>query len=541
VFRWSVILAVVSLGCDGKSEPHTGSPEEVHGRVAPEVSPPSPALRRLTRQQYDNAIDELFGTGLILPSHLEPDETTDGLLAIGSSLTTISPRGVEQFEKASHDLIAQAFAEEERRAELILCESESAVDPDCAEETLSAFASRAWRRPPEPDELALLVSISGTAAETLDDFVGGLQYGFATVLQSPNFVFRVELGEPNPDGDGQRFSDYEMASRMSFLLWNTLPDDALMAAAEKGELTTDDGLENQVDRMMEDPRFEEGLRAFFSDMWTLYELDELTKDPTIFTHMSPDVGSSAREETLLNVIETIVYEDGNYRDLFTTTRTFLDRKLASIYSVRAPAREGFAEAFLPDDGGRRGLLGQVSFLALQSHAVNSSATLRGKFVREVLLCQYIPPPPSDVDTSIPEATEGAVTLRERVAKHLEDPNCSGCHELVDPIGLGFEQFDGLGHFRTLEMGATIDPSGELDGRAFSNAWELSGLVAQHDRLSTCLAQTAFAYASGHSVTDGEVASVEYLDEGFKSMDYSVQFLFKDLVMSDAFRQAGAIE
>jgi len=530
-----------SLGCGGVSDSHTGKAEEVRGRVAPDVSPSSPALRRLTRKQYDNAIDELFGPGLVLPSHLEPDETTDGLLAIGSSLTTISPRGVEQFEKASHDLVAQAFADEDRRAALILCEPEGAVDPDCAEETLSTFALRAWRRPPESDEIALLVSISGTAAEVLDDFVGGLQYGFATVLQSPHFVFRVELGEPNPDADGQRFSNYEMASRMSFLLWNTLPDAELMAAAESGELTTEDGLEHQVDRMMLDPRFEKGLRAFFSDMWTLYELDELTKDPTIFTHMSPDVGASAREETLLNVIETIVYDDGSYRDLFTSNRTFLDRKLASIYSVRAPARDGFAEAFLPDDGERRRLLGQVSFLALQSHAVNSSATLRGKFVREVLLCQYIPPPPSDVDTSIPEATEGAVTLRERVAKHLEDPNCSGCHELVDPIGLGFEQFDGLGHFRTLEMGATIDPTGELDGIPFTNAWELAGLVAEHDRLSTCLAQTALAYALGHSVTDGEVASVEYLDQGFESMGYSVQFLFRDLVMSDAFRKAGEIE
>ncbi len=536
------MLAVFSLGCGGVSDSHTGEPVEDQGRVAPEdVSPPGPSLRRLTRQQYDNAIDELFGAGLVLPSHLEPDEVTDGLLAIGSALTTISPRGVEQYEKASHDLVGQAFSDDERRAILVPCEPEGVVDSACAEKALEPFALRAWRRPLGANELAALVRISDDASNALGDFFAGLQYGFAMVLQSPNFVFRIELGENDPLGDGRRFTDHEMASRISFLLWNTLPDERLMEAAERGELTTDEGLDHQIDRMMADPRFENGLRAFFSDMWTLYELDELTKDPTIFTHMSPDVGSSAREETLLNVIENVVYEDGDYRELFTTTRTFLDRKLASIYSVRAPAREGFAEAHLPEDGGRRGVLGQVSFLALQSHAVNSSATLRGKFVREVLLCQYIPPPPSDVDTSIPEATDSAVTLRERVAKHLEDPSCSGCHELVDPIGLGFEQFDGLGHYRTREMGARIDPSGELDGVVFRNAWELSGLVAQHDRLSKCLAQTALAYASGHSVTDGEESSVEFLDQGFKSMDYSVQFLLKDLIMSEAFRKAGVVQ
>ncbi len=526
-------LLIGVVGC-GKPTPVDEVDAELD-RALPEVDLPSPTLRRMTRSQYDNAITALLGSDLVLPSNLEPDQTTDGLRSIGASLNTISPRGVEQYEMAAFGLLEQVLDDESRRDELIPCEPSGTVDDACAEEVLAVFGRRAWRRPLKEDELSTLTSIAAMAAETVGDFHSGIHYALTAVLQSPYFLFRVELG------DGDRFTDYEMATRLSFLLWNSIPDDELLDAAEAGELLDDAGLMEQTERMMADPRFEDGVRAFFTDTWALHELDELTKDPTVFTHMSPEVGPSAREETLLGVLDNVVTTDGDYRDLFTTTRTFLDRKLASIYSVRAPVREGFGETVLDGSAGRRGFLGQVSFLALQSHPVSSSATLRGQFVREVLLCQYIPPPPSDVDTSIPEPSATAATLRERVAVHLEDPFCASCHQLTDPIGLGFEQFDGLGHFRTMEEGAEIDSSGDLDGKTFGDAWGLAGRLASHERLGPCLVRTALGYASGHSVTDGEEEAVQYLSEGFTYMNHSIQFLFKDLIMSDAFRMAGEVE
>lgn len=531
--RTPLLFLLAMIAC-GKPVPS----EEVDAaldRAEPDVELPSPSLRRLTRSQYDNAIGELLGDGLVLPSNLEPDQTTDGLLAIGASLTTISPRGVEQYEASAFELMGQALADESKADDLIPCVPEDTVDDACAEAALEAFGLRAWRRPLDDDELSALVGIAADSSVVLGDFTGGLHYAFSAVLQSPNFLFRVELG------DGGQFTDYEMASRLSFLLWNSIPDAELLEAASAGELLEDSGLQAQAERLMADSRFEQGIRAFFTDTWTLYELDELTKDPTVFTHMSPEVGPSAREESLLGVLDNVITENGDYRDLFTSTRTFIDRKLASIYSVRAPVREGFGETTLDASHGRRGFLGQVSFLAMESHPVSSSATLRGQFVREVLLCQYIPPPPSDVDTSIPEPSASAATLRERVAVHLEDPFCATCHEMTDPIGLGFEQFDGLGHFRTLEAGATIDPSGELDGKGFHDAWDLTSRIASHERLGPCLVRTALGYASGHSVTDGEETSVDYLSEGFAYMDHNIQFLLMDLVMSDAFRMAGDIE
>jgi len=533
------LFTVTIAGCGGITDPSGLDKAATLDRDEPGVSLPEPTLRRLTQAQYSNSIRDLLGEGLIFPSNLEPDKSTDGLRAIGASLTTISPRGVEQFEDAAFDLVTQALDVD--RDALIGCEPAEVVDDDCAREVITAFGRRAWRRPLDDDEISTLVSISATAAQTLEDFDQGLVYGLAAILQSPYFLFRVELGEQGESGVERRFTNHELASRMSFLLWDTIPDEALLAAADAGVLTTDEGLQTQIDRMMADDRFEDGVRAFFTDMWTLYELDDLTKDPTVFTHMSPEVGPSAREETLLGVVDNVVHADGDYREMFTTQRTFLNRKLASIYGVRAPEREGFGEAILEESSGRRGILGQVSFLALQSHAVNSSATLRGKFVREVLLCSYIPPPPSDVDTSIPEASATAVTLRDRVAVHLEDEYCASCHQLVDPIGLGFEQFDGLGHFRTLEQGATIDPSGDLDGASFDVAWGLTGHIAEHEDLGACLAQTLLAYGSGHSITQGEYEAVDYLTEGFQFMDYSIQFLMSDLIMSSAFRQSGEIE
>ena len=540
IHRLLLACAILS-GCTDEKTSGLAAVDKEIDRSEPVIDLPEPTLRRLTRSQYGNAIRDLLGEEVVLPSSLEPDEVTDGLLAIGAALTTISPRGVEQYETAAYSLIDQVLEDPSLRDALIPCTPDDVVGEECAEMVLAEFGWRAWRRPLDEEELALLSDISASASLVLDDFDEGLAYGLAAILQSPNFLFRTELGEVDSASGERRFTNYEMASRLSFFLWNTIPDEELLSAAAAEELTEDAGLLAQVDRMMADDRFEAGLREFFSDMLNLHDLDDLTKDPTIFTHMSPEVGASAREETLLGLLDNVMTEDGDYRDVFTTTKTFLDRKMASIYSVRAPAREGFAPAVLEESGGRRGLLGQASFLALNSHPVSTSATLRGQFVREVLLCQYIPPPPSDVDTSIPEPSATAKTLRERVAVHLEDAFCASCHQLTDPIGLGLEQFDGLGHFRLREEGAEIDPSGELDGQVFSNAWELGDRIANHPALTACFTRTFMGYASGHSVTEGEEEAVDYLNQGFQYMDHSVQFLIQDLIMSSAFRMAGEIE
>lgn len=528
----SVLLATALglLACsDGGQD--TAVPDETLG-AEPAAEPQEPTLRRLTRAQYVNAMTALLGPDLFVPTSLEPDVEQGGLYALGAATSAISPRGIEQYESAAFELAAQALASPE---DLVGCTPTGIVDDVCAAEVLGALGRRAWRRPVSAEELQVLVDLSGAAATELADFHDGLAYGVAAVLQSPWFLYRVELGV-----DG-RLTALELATRLSFFLWNSLPDEILLAAAEAGELETAAQIAAQVDRMLDDPQAHEGVRALFTEMLRLHALDDLNKDPSVFPHMSPEVGPSAREQTLLTIEDLVFESDADFLTLLTTRRTYLDRTLAAIYDVRAPERDGFGLTELSGSGPRRGYLGQVSFLALEAHPVSSSATKRGAFVREVLLCQPVSPPPADVDTSIPEADADSPTLRERIATHLEDPTCAGCHTLTDYIGLGLEQFDGLGLFRTTENGAPIDPSGDLDGVAFDDAWELAAAIRDDPAFAACLVETTWRYGAGHPVLGGERAAMNWLVDAFRLSDHSYRELLRTYASSEAFRTVGGIE
>ena len=356
----------------------------------------------------------------------------------------------------------------------------------------------------------------------------------------PRFLYRVELGDDDGAG-GRTLTAIERASRLSFMIWNTIPDDMLLAAAESGALDTPAGLRAEAERLLDDDRARVGIRTFFTELLQLDLLDSLSKDPLVIPQASPELGPAARAETLA-VLEAIVFdEDGDFRSALTTRNTFIERRLAAIYGVPAPSVEEAAWTVLPADNGRRGILGHASFLMLNAHNSTSSATLRGKFVRERLLCQLMPPPPADVDTSIPEPDASAPTLRDRVEVHLEDPSCSGCHQLMDPIGLGFENFDAIGKWRTTEAGATIDASGELDGVSFADAWEMAQAVGQHEAFGPCLARNLYQYTTGAVVADGEEELVDWLGEAFVADGHRVRDLVLRIVESPGFVQVGEIQ
>lgn len=543
-FPAAVIAATLALagpfvGCDDGETP---PPVEAPPVEAPPVEPPDPAtvefeappppIPRLTNAQYRNSIATLFGDDIVVPPAPTIDLRSGGLLTVGAGDATLSPRGVENLENAAYAVAGQVL-DPDHRDRALPCPADEA---GCLGQFVETWGRRIWRRPLTEAEITRLVTVGEGAADVLGD-AAGFEYALAAMLQSPHFIFRRE--RPT-DAAGGPYDGYAMAARLSFLLWNTTPDDALLDAAERGELTADDTLRGHVEAMLDDPRARDGLLEFFSEWLGLDALDELRKDPTVYTAMSPEVAPAARNETLTGLEELVFVEDGDFRGFIDGRRTYVDRKLASIYGVRAPAREGFAPLEMPTYSGRRGFLGQVSFLAANSHPTSTSATLRGKFVREKLLCHVVPPPPSDVDTSIPEPSGTTRTLRERVAEHLDNPSCAGCHRLMDGVGLAFENFDGLGTWRDTDNEAPIDASGELDGTPFADADELAGLIAAHPDFPTCVTRYVTRYGTGQVEESGQREMIEALSARFVAGEYRFTDLVVDFVMSPAFRVAGPV-
>jgi hypothetical protein len=506
------------------------------------ITPPPSAMRRLTRTQYINAIHDLFGDDITVARGMEPDVRLEGLEAVGSSTATVSPRGVEQYEALAFDVATQLLGADPHRSAAVPCQPSGTMDADCARQFVTQTGRRVWRRPLTEDEITELVNVATQSAMTLGDFYQGLQYALAAMLESPNFVFRVEIGEADPDHAGQyRYDGYEVASRLAFFLWDGPPDDALLDAAAAGRLTTNDGVSEQVRRMLDSPRAHRGLRAFVTQWLGLQELDDLVKDPMIFTAASPDLGPAAREETLRD-FEHIAFDlDADIRDILLTRDTFLDRKLASLYGVRAPSSDGFALASLPADQPRQGLLMQASVLTLYAHPVSTSPTLRGRFVRETLLCQTIPSPPVNVNTGIPEPSPELPTMRLRLQQHAGDPFCAMCHNTLDPIGLALENFDGLAQFRRTENGAMIDASGNLDGVTFADAGGLAQAVHDHRDFAPCIVRRLYSFATGHAIADGERTEVDFQTREFKDGGYRLRQLMTNIAISPQFRRAGGAQ
>lgn len=515
-------------------------PDTAADRV-PLVAPP-PVLMRLTVTQLRHALTDLLGDGLTLPSALEPDAPAEGLLTAGGSVTTVSPRGVELYEDAARSLGAQVVASRVHRDRLAPCAAAVAAEPEtaatCLDRVIRDVGRRAWRRPLTEAEVTTLADIGEAAQAAMGNFDAALTWTLTGLLQSPNFLYRLEVGEDGTEG-ARRFTSLEMASRLAFFLWASPPDDALLDAGLRGDLVTEAGVAAAVDRLIADPRANRGLRAFFGEWLQLHKLKHISKDPNIFRHFSPDLGEMAAEETLLLIDRLIGEDDTDLRELLLTRSTSVNRRLAAIYNVRAPSADGFARVDFPPDSPRRGLLGHVSFLALHAHPTSSSATLRGAFLRQTLLCEPVPPPPSNLNTAIPEPSPELPTLRDRLAAHRTDPSCAGCHALTDIPGLGLENFDGLGRLRLTEQGAAIDASGRLGAMDFAGPAELAEALAHHPNFTACAVRKLYTFAVARPPGEGEDSQLEALVDAFAAGQYRLKTLQRAIALSPGFRTVGA--
>jgi hypothetical protein len=535
--------SLFAVGCTAKLDPNGGAGDSITPPPArdPEVENfnggPS-ALRRLTVSQYKNTIRDLLGDPSSVTTALEPDTVLSGFASIGASRMALSPLVTEQFETAALELAKQVFADPARRAALVGCDA--SADSNCSERFVASFGQRAWRRPLSPAELSRYLAIAENARRALSDPWAGLEYALAGLLQSPHFLYRVELGTPDArTPQVYRLDDFEVATRLAYLAWNSTPDDTLLAAAAAGELSTEAGLLREAERLLGSPRAERGLENFFDEYLQLQRLLELPQLPQFFPQVSPTLGAAMRSETQ-RFMSSLALSGGDFRNALDSRTTYVNRELAALYGLTVTAGDEFARVELPADGMRAGLLGQASFLAGNAHADAASATLRGKFIREVLLCQAIPPPPPDVVTTLPENTAtGPQTRRQKLQIHSQVAACAGCHQVMDPIGLGLENFDGIGAFRTHEYGLPIDASGELDGVAFSNPIQLGQALKQHPNLPNCLVRSLYRYATGRLESDGEAALVSELEAELGRVGYDIKKLLMSVVDSVGFRYSGA--
>jgi hypothetical protein len=517
-------------------------PVDVRLPPAAAYVPNHPRLRRLTRAQYTNSIRDVFDETLIVPRSLEPDKRPEGSSSIGGTETTISQRGTEQYQDAAYDLAEQILRNPMRRAMYVRCTPAGVRDDACAGTFLRTYGRRLWRRPVTEAELATMVAISGRAAEALMDFHRGLEFGLSTILQSPNFLFREEIGTIR--GAERRYERYELASRLSFFLWNGPPDDALLDAAEMNQLQGDT-LARHVDRLIQSPKLRRGLDAFVTDWLRLEELDFISRDATLFPAFSADFGPSAREEVLRTIAWIVLERDGDFRDVLTTRESFVNRKLASIYGIPFPTRGAgptqFERVTFSPAQPRRGILGMAAFLALEAHPTSTSPTLRGKYVRELILCEAVPPPPIGVNTAIPEPNPNARTLRERLEVHQEVTSCRGCHRFLDNIGLGFENFDALGRFRREDNGATIDPSGSIDSTPFADPSSMATALRENPSFPRCVVNRLYRHGWGFKEEEPQRQELERLERSFAADGYHLRGLLRAMALGEAFQRASALE
>ncbi len=409
----------------------------------------------------------------------------------------------------------------------------------CMDDWLTTFLPRAWRHPEDdPTDRERLVALYEAAMEQWDG-VTAARLVLEVVLQSPRFLYRVEDTVLDAaDGETVALDDYEMASRLSYFLWGTMPDDTLFEAAAAGTLTTPDGLEAQARRMLEDPRALEVVELFFAEWMELDRIDNVEKDAAVYPDWTDDRPESFREETLRFVRTVWAEENASFETLLTADWTIANDELARFYGY-APEAPGWARVDR-DPAQHAGLLTHGSLMAARARSYGSSPIHRGMFIRGAVLCHTIPAPDASLMIEVPDPDPTATT-REVLEQHRADPVCASCHDLIDPPGLAFEHFDGIGRWRSTENGLPVDPSTDLTATdvngPIDGAAELGQALVRSQMVHECFSRQWFRFAHGRRDADGDECEIEAAAATFSAGALDMQELVLATITSPAFRSA----
>ena len=522
-------VLVACTGQIGQSDdsrgPGGGGPPAVDPLLAMESG-----VRRLTQAELDNTLRDLLGEDtapaarLLNEDEFRPFDNDYTIQQASDALIT-------SLEVLAKEVAERALNDPTRRAELVPCTPAIDGDEQCFRDFLDAFLPRALRRPVTPEDidpyLPLLAFASEDNAVVDNDFYTAVELAVSAAIQDPELLYRVEEGTPGSEPGLLELDGYEIANRMSYLLWATMPDDALFAAAGSGALDTPDGRRAEARRMLDDPKARGQLHRFHA-MWLGYRSIPHT----------PELVAAFNRETSALIDRVVLDEPGSYTRLFTMEETFVDDALADHYGLPRP--DG-GEGWVSYEGtGRAGILGHGTLLAAFSKFEDTSPTQRGILVRTRLMCEDVPRPPPDVDADQPpQGAMDALCKYDRYAEHRDQSSsCAGCHSLVDPIGFGLENFDIAGRYREHDDGlpeCIIEGFGEIVGIGeFNGPGELSELLVENDYVDACAVQQFMTFALGRETTHYEAALLQEMTESFRAGNHDFKAFIVDFIASDRF-------
>lgn len=502
----------------------------------PPYEAPQGSLRRLTRSQFKNAIESVFGVK-VDAGQLDPDSFDGHFSVVGAATVVTSQVGVERYHEAIEGAVDSVFSSENSRTDFVGCVPTSADDA-CARSFLERLGRRAYRRDLAANELSDLVGVAQTAATELEDVYEGMRWATVALFSSPSFLYRPELGR-DPTSPVSRLTSYEIASRLAFLIWNTQPDEELLDDAAAGRLETKEGIVAAAERMLDAPGGHEAAGAFAEDYMRVDRIATQAKDQALYPAYGPAL-QKAMVRDMRAVWELVALEkNADLLTLFSTPQVVVNAELAALYGLDPSGLDSdtFEVRTLPSGSVQAGILGKPAFLSQFANQKEGSPTLRGKFIREAITCTPVEPPPGNVALELPESSaDRPTTKRERLEQHRQLEVCAECHAKMDPLGLPFESFDAIGRFRELDNGLPVDPSGEFEGIAVSNASELGQVMSASELVSNCLVQQYYSYATGHPVRDVDAIVVQSLATSFASSGRRLRNLLLDIVTNDTFTQ-----
>jgi Protein of unknown function (DUF1592)/Protein of unknown function (DUF1588)/Protein of unknown function (DUF1595)/Protein of unknown function (DUF1585) len=505
-------------------------------------SGPTPLLL-LARTQYLGTLQSLFGTVTPdLTSALGPDDSyqiTDGEVAqFGLVQADIDLASVTNFQTAAELTAAAVVASPAALAAIDPCSS-GTPKRTCAQRFVTTFGALAYRAPlTDAADIARHMALYDAGAATSD--AHGIELVLRGMLQSPRFLYRVEIGTGQQAGPtAVPLSSYEVAARLSYVLWNTVPDAQLTQAAATGALATKEQVSAQLTRMLQDPKGQGLVSGFLAAMIQLPGLPSAVKDPSIYPAWTstPTLPASMQGEAQAFIGDVLTRQGGTLSALLTSPTVFVNKDLGGYYGMSG-GDDTFQSVTLPA-GQASGLLTLPALLTLTSKPDEPWPIYRGEFVREVLLCQQLPSPPPNIPA--PPAVATGVSVRQRLSEHETNPACSGCHDMMDPIGFGFSNYDGLGHVQTMDGNQPVDVQGNVEGAQatdidgpFTGVAELATKLAGSTMVRQCIARQWFRYAMSRYEQAPDDCSMKSIDDAFQAANESLNALPTALVQSDAF-------